>query len=160
MSALYRYEVDTGLRWAAVLLEHSRLFLLFSTNYDKVLQASISLEEVRSAVASEHGGMLSFGEQNLSSTGSPSWLDLHAKAHAAGVTIPNLIKDSLQDNYSVRLLVPRKNVVSMQNCNLIFYMRPKAVLLSEKQATTVSGPLESARLLNNLVSSYNATLPA
>lgn len=155
MNLIYRYEIDTGLEWAAVLLEDSRLSVIFRSSCDGTLQSSISLEQVNSTVLNKYGGMLSFGEQNLYDTGTANWLDLTAKAYEAGTTIPKLIKHSLQDNYSIRLLVPNKNISSLRNCDILFYMRPQAVLLSEQKAIAVSGPLESARLLKASISSFN-----
>ena len=156
MTAFYRYHTDTGLPWVAVSLQDDRLAVVFCSSDGDVLDASLTLDDARAGV-SACGGMLSFGEESLRRTGIPKWVDLFAAASKAGLTIPNLISRDLQDNYSIRVLVPSSNIDSLRKCNILVYVRPEAVCLADEAAILVSGPLESARLLERSVAAFSAS---
>lgn len=156
MTAFYRYDTDTGLQWVAVSLQDDRLTVVFCSSDGDVLGASLTLDDARAGV-STRGGMLSFGEESLRHTGVPKWVDLFAAAAKAGLTIPNLISRDLQDNYSIRVLVPSSDIDSLRKCNILVYVRPEAVCLADQAAILVSGPLESARLLDCAVAAFKSS---
>lgn len=161
MTSVYRYHTEAGLQWVAVSAQDGHISVVLRSSRDGVLDVSISLDEARSSIVSDFGGMLSFGEESLRRTGIPKWLDLSAKSVAAGVTIPELISRDLHDNYSVRVLVPSRSIVSLRDCDVLVYMHPEAVLLTDKEVIPASGPLESARLLGRSISlfEHSSTLP-